>query len=188
MSGFTYSELANVQGLCVDLPRRVLFVYGELDAEKAAQVQTAIYALECDGDGEVVVRLNSCGGNVSAGMAIYDALATADFTSLSVVVCGEAMSMAVPILQAGNHRRMTPNSRLFFHRASFALEEELDEAGLEKRLKDMQAMERQYEAIVAVRSGVSRKTIQKWTRNETYFLAEEAVKLGLADEVVKCKR
>lgn len=184
----TYAELANMQGLRVDLARRHLFIYGEIDQEEACKTLDAIYALECDGAGLVRLWLYSCGGTVVSGLAIYDALTTADFP-VHTRVYGEALSIAVPILQAAEHREMTPNSRLLLHKISYTSgEEEMTREKLRAQDRELESSARQYEDILIKRSGVGRRTIQKWCAEETYFSATRALEVGLIDAVVACRR
>lgn len=188
MSGVTYVTLANIEGMAVDLERRRLFLNGALDQEKAVKILDALYALESDGNDPVYVRLYSCGGTVISGLAVYDALTTAPFRVL-VTVYGEALSMAVPLLQAGDHRAMMPNARLLLHAISYdSREEEMTREKLRAQDRELETMADQYEAIVAKRSGASLRTVQRWCQAETYFSAQKALKAGLIDEVVQCRK
>jgi ATP-dependent Clp protease protease subunit len=124
-------------------------------------------------DLESWVCLNSTGGDVLSGLAIFDAIKQ---LQLDVVVYGSALSIAALILQAGRVRRMTPHSILMLH----ALIPD-QEGSTPATLKLFETLV----GIVSKRSGLNSETTRQLFAQETYLTAQEALALNLIDGIVE---
>lgn len=125
--------------------------------------------------------IDSPGGLVDAGMAIYDAMKL--LTCPVTTVCtGLAASMAAVLFISGKHRRMLPHSRLMLHDPLIS-----ETGGSALRLKsiseDLMETRKIIAGIVSEHSNLSVDEVLAKTSSDTYFRAEEAVRLGLADGI-----
>lgn len=133
-------------------------------------------------DSKLTVVLNSGGGDVFAGLSIYNALRELD-AEVTIRVDGLAASIASIIAMAGDKVIMSPGSLMMIHRPSvFAAGNEDD---LAKAIALLQKIEESIAPIYVERSGLSAEKISEMLEAETWMTAEEAVELGFADEVIK---
>lgn len=132
------------------------------------------------GDGPLTVHINTPGGDVFDGLAIYNAIAARDNTT--TVVDGIAASAGSFIMQAGKKRRMTRNGQVMIHNASGLV------IGEAKDMREMADLLDKTTAniadIYAQRSGTDLDTWLEAMDAETWYSGQEAVDAGLADEVV----
>lgn len=128
--------------------------------------------------------INSPGGSVYDGMALFDTLkqVSHDGREVRTVATGFAASMGGVLLQAGDRRIMTPNSYVMIHEVSSG------DYGSTSQLRDtvehMEALENHIVEIFLSRVKISRKRfLENWNRREWWLGSAEAVKVGIADEV-----
>lgn len=131
---------------------------------------------------KVTVVLNSGGGDVWAGLAMYNALRELD-AEVTIRVDGLAASIASVIAMAGDKIIMSPGSMMMVHRASAWAGGNAED--LEKVIEMLETVEESIVPIYADRTGLDRTKIQEMLNAETWMSAEEAVELGFADEVAK---
>lgn len=131
---------------------------------------------------DVVIRLNSVGGDVFEGVEIYNYLK--DHSShITVEVTGQAASAATFILAGADTAVMNTGTIIMIHEASTMCWG--NKSNLKKVLQAMETIDQPIIDIYAERTGQSEKQIEQWIADEKYFTAEEAVKYGFADEVKK---
>lgn len=133
---------------------------------------------------ELTVIINSLGGDVWAGVSIYDALKALE-KNVTVKVSGVAASIASVIAMAGDKIVMTPGSTMMIHRAS-----SIAMGNAEDFNKVIEMLETAEEGIINIysdRTGQSVDEIKNMMDNETWMSAEKAVELGFADEVLTSK-
>ncbi len=157
-----------------------VFIYGEVgwDGVTADDLIRDLAAIEAD---SINVRVNSPGGSVFGGVAIYNALRTHP-AQITTLVDSLAASVASVIAQAGDVRKMVQHSQMMIHEAQGiaigAGSEIRDYADLLDKQSDLIA------SIYADRAGKSAGVFRALMNAETWFTAEEAVAEGLADEVL----
>lgn len=186
-------SLSSIRSGGVDFSNRQIFLIGEINEEVAERIMTAVHVLD-ESEGTIHVTLSSGGGEEPAGYAIYDALSLAR-NHVEIDVYGRACSIAAAIFQAGDWRRMAPNADLMVHNGL----RELDDGPMENN--DIQRIAREIEADNAryrrvLWTGASRARVpvftqsmlKDWCDRETFFSAEEAVKLGFADEIIASRK
>lgn len=160
------------------LAAREIGIFGEIGWDVTAR--DVREALRAAGDGDVLVRINSPGGIVFEGFAIFNALAR-HAGEVTVIVEAVAGSMASLIAMAGDRIVMHENSFLFVHNpwgvTAGDAEAHREAAALLDKLRE--PMVRAY----ATRSGQDEQTVTAWMDADTWFSADEAVKAGLADEI-----
>ena len=130
--------------------------------------------------GDLTVVINSPGGDVFAGLAIYNALVNHN-GNVTVRVDGLAASIASVIAMAGDKIVMSPGSMIMIHRPSVYAAGTVDD--MEKAKDVLMKIEEGITPIYARRTGLSDEKITELLEAETWMLADKAVELGFADEV-----
>lgn len=130
--------------------------------------------------GDLTVVINSPGGDVFAGLAIYNALVNHN-GNVTVRVDGLAASIASVIAMAGDKIIMSPGSMIMIHRPSVYAAGTVDD--MEKARDVLLKIEEGITPIYAKRTGLSDEKITELLEAETWMLADKAVELGFADEV-----
>lgn len=133
----------------------------------------------------LVVSLNSVGGDVWAGLAMYNALRELD-AKVIIRVDGLAASIASVIAMAGDEIIMSPGSMMMVHRASALAMGNAED--LEKAIEMLETVEESIIPIYSDRTGLSTDEIQDMLNVETWMSAEKAVELGFADKVAPFKK
>jgi ATP-dependent protease ClpP protease subunit len=131
---------------------------------------------------KITVVINSGGGDVWAGLAMYNALRELE-AEVVVRVDGLAASIASVIAMAGDKVIMSPGSMMMIHKASAWAGGNSDD--LEKVIEMLETVEQSIVPIYADRTGLSREEVQEMMNAETWLSAEDAVEKGFADEVAK---
>lgn len=132
----------------------------------------------------VTLRICSSGGDVLAGLALYDFLTALRRRRIEVrtVALGWAASMAAVILQAGTVRLAGPNAHLVIHEVSFSRAGKT--ADQKDHMRFVESLQRQVRAILSSRSELSEKDVEaRWKRVDWCITARQAKRLGLVDEI-----
>jgi len=141
-------------------------------------------------DEDVHIHINSPGGSVWDGLAIYDRLVN-HAGMVSIVIQGVAASIASIVAMAGDRITMAQSSRFMIHNPmgpsaiAFGTSEDLRDAAEDtmKTAALLDSIRDSLAGVYASRSGQSQKKILDWMAEETYFTASDAVKYGFADKV-----
>ena len=140
-----------------------------------------------DAEKDISIYINSPGGVVTAGMAIYD---TMQFLKCPITTycVGQAASMGAVLLAAGTKgkRFALPNARMMIHQPLGGSQGQATD--IEIQTKEILRMKKRLNEILAFHTGQSLKTIEKDTDRDFFMSAAEAVKYGLVDEVVVKKQ
>ena len=166
------------------LKERVVFLVGPVDEVTANLIVAQLLFLESDNpDKEIYFYINSPGGSVSAGLAIYD---TMQFIKpdVSTLCVGQAASMGALLLAAGakGKRYCLPNSRVLIHQPMGGFQGQASD--VEIHAKEILYLRQRLNEIMAKHTGQSIKTIEKDTDRDTFLSGDEAVKYGIADRVL----
>jgi ATP-dependent Clp protease, protease subunit len=165
------------------LRERIVFLGREVDDEVANRIcaQLLLLAAE-DGDRDISLYINSPGGSVTAGMAIYDTmrLITPDVATWAV---GFAASMGQFLLTAGapGKRHALPHTRIMMHQPSAGLSGPASEVAV--RTGIYAAMKREIAELIAEHSGQPVETITADSDRDRWFTAREAQEYGLIDHI-----
>ena len=166
------------------LKERIIFLTGPVEDHMATLVCAQLLFLEAENPKkEIALYINSPGGVVTAGMAIYD---TMQFIkpAVSTLCIGQAASMGSLLLAAGHKdmRFATPNSRIMVHQPSGGFQGQASD--IERHAEDIIKMKRRLNEIYVRHTGQNYETIEK-TLDRDYFLsAEDARAFGIVDEVI----
>ena len=166
------------------LKERVIFLVGPVTEASANVIVAQFLFLESENsDKEIHFYINSPGGMVSAGLAIYDTMQYIK-PSVSTLCVGQAASMGSLLLAAGEKgkRFCLPNSRIMIHQPLGGFQGQASD--IEIHAKEILFLKDRLNEILAKHSGQSIQTIEKDTDRDNFLSAEDSVKYGLVDEVL----
>ena len=166
------------------LKERVVFLVGEVNDQTANLVVAQLLFLESENpDKDISFYINSPGGSVTAGMAIYD---TMQFIKpdVSTLCCGFAASMGAFLLAAGakGKRFSLPNSKIMIHQVLGGAQGQATDVEIHAR--DIVRTKEQMNRILAERTGQSYEKVVHDTDRDFFMTAEEAKDYGLIDQVL----
>src|ERR1700690_3512772 len=167
------------------LNERVVFLGGQVDEETANLIVAQLVHLESDDpDKDIHLYINSPGGSIYAGMAIYD---TMQFNRPDVqTICyGIAMSMGSLLLAGGapGKRMALTNSRILIHQASGGFQGQASD--IEIHAKEILTLRQRIDEIYAKHTGQEIERVHADMDRDRYFTGEEAVAYGLVDRVLE---
>lgn len=167
------------------LKERVVFMVGAVEDYMANVIVAQLLFLESENsDKDIHLYINSPGGSVSAGLAIYD---TMQFIKpdISTLCIGQAASMGALLLTAGAHgkRFALPNAKMMIHQPLGGFSGQASDIDI--HAKEILKVRENLNTILKNHTGQSIKTIQKDTDRDNFMSANEAEKYGLIDKVFK---
>jgi ATP-dependent Clp protease, protease subunit len=165
---------------------RQLSVFGAIDQEHAHKICATLLALEqADPEAPITMLLNSPGGSVSDGFAIYDMMRFIQ-PEVRVVCTGLAASIATVILMGApkEHRTATPNTKLLIHQVYLPGVVRGQASDLEITAKDLLLTRKRINDLLAEETGQKLERIEKDTNRDYWMTADEAVEYGLLSRVV----
>jgi ATP-dependent Clp protease protease subunit len=170
------------------LKERVVFIVGEVEDYMANLVVAQLLFLESDNPNkDIHLYINSPGGSVSAGLAIYDTMQfiTPDVNTLCV---GQAASMGALLLAGGakGKRYCLPHSRLMIHQPLGGFQGQATDIDIHAR--EILRIRERLNVILATHTGQSLETIQKDTERDNFMEAAAAVQYGLIDAVLTTRQ
>lgn len=166
------------------LKDRIIFLGSAIDDNVANLVIAQLLFLEAeDPDKDIFIYINSPGGSITAGMAIYDTIQYIK-PDVSTICVGLAASMGAFLLGAGTpgKRRALPNSEIMIHQPMGGTQGQA--VDIEIHAKRILKIKEKLNKILAERTGQSLKQIEKDTDRDYFMSAEEAKKYGIIDEVI----
>ena len=166
------------------LKDRIVFLGTPVDDQIANIIVAQMLFLESENpEKDISFYINSPGGSVSAGLAIYD---TMQFIkpSVSTLCVGQAASMGAFLLAAGakGKRFALPNSRVMIHQPMGGFQGQATD--IEIHAKEILYLRQRLNEILAKHTGQDIKTIERDTERDNFFGADEATKYGLVDKVL----
>lgn len=168
------------------MDERKIFLWDGVDDKTAKSIVQQILYLDSLNDEEITFYINSPGGSISAGMAIYDVMQFAK-SDIRTVCMGQAASMGAVLLCAGTagKRDVWENARVMIHQPLISGNMYGPASDIEIQAEEMLRIRTILNAILAKHSGVSVEQIDKDTDRDNFLSAEDAVEYGLADTVIK---
>ncbi|TSC92902.1 MAG: ATP-dependent Clp protease, protease subunit [Candidatus Berkelbacteria bacterium Licking1014_85] len=167
------------------LKDRIILLGTMVDDDVANLVIAQMLFLESESnEKDISLYINSPGGVVTAGLAIYDTMQLIK-CDISTICIGQAASASAMLLAAGKKgkRFALPNARVMIHQIMGGAEGQAKD--IEIQTKEILRVKNQINTILALHCGKSIAIIEKDTDRDYYFSAVEAVKYGLVDEVLK---
>ena len=170
------------------LKDRILFLGGEITDEEANLIIAQLLFLEADDpDKDVFLYINSPGGSVSAGLAIYDTIRYLKCEVCTICV-GMAASMGAFLLAAGakGKRKALPNSEIMIHQPSGGAYGQASDVKI--HADHIIKMRKKLNEMLSERTGQPLEVIEEATERDNFLSAEEALQFGLIDEIVLPRR
>jgi len=167
------------------LKERVVFLVGEVNDHTANLIVAQMLFLESENpDKDIHFYINSPGGSVTAGMAIYD---TMQFIkpNVSTLCVGQAASMGAFLLAAGEKgkRFCLPNSRVMIHQPLGGFRGQASDVEIHAR--EILYLKQRLNQLLAQHTGQPVETIERDTDRDNFLSAPDAVKYGMADQVLE---
>ncbi len=170
------------------LKDRIIFLSGEIDDYTANLVVAQMLFLEMeDPDKEINLYINSPGGSVTAGMAIYDTMQYLR-CPVATLCIGMAASMGAFLLCAGakGMRRVLPNAEVMIHQPLGGARGQATDIAIQA--ENILKIKKKLNTILAQRTGQSLEKVEADTERDHYLDAEEALAYGIVDEIVAPRR
>lgn len=166
------------------LKDRIIFLSGEVEDNMANTIVAQMLFLEAeDPDKDIYLYINSPGGVVTAGMAIYDTMQYIQ-PDVSTICIGQAASMGSLLLTAGakGKRFALPNARIMIHQPLGGARGQSTDVQIQA--KELLRIRQMLNEILSQRTGKSMEQIEADTERDNFMSAAEAVEYGLVDKVI----
>lgn len=166
------------------LKERIIFIGTPIDDEISNLIIAQLLFLASeDANKPVSMYINSPGGVVTAGLAIYDTMQYLQ-TPITTICIGQAASMAAVLLAAGNKgsRFALPNARIMIHQPLGGAQGQATD--IEIQTHEILRVKKLLNEILAKHTGQALAKVEKDTERDFYMSADEAIKYGLVDEVI----
>ena len=167
---------------------REVFLTESVDAESCNHLITQLMYLNREApDKEIILYINSPGGAVSDGLAVYDVIRLLD-APVRTVCMGTCASMGAILFLAGDKREMMEHGRIMVHDPAFGGGHDIGGKKphqIQSELDDLNRCRESLARIISERTGRTMEEIYKVTANDTYFSAKEAIEFGLATNMIQ---
>ncbi len=169
------------------LEERKVFLWGEVSDRSARDVTEKFLYLETSDPGkDITFYINTPGGSITAGMAVYDTMQLIS-SSITVVVTGMAASMGSILLCGASpgQRLLYPHSRVLIHQPLISGRMWAAAVDINIQAEEMEKLREELNGILSKSSGQPLEKIQLDTDRDFYLNAQEAIEYGLADKIVE---
>lgn len=166
------------------LKDRIIFLGGEVNDDSANLIVAQMLFLEMeDPDADIMLYINSPGGSVYAGMAIYDTMKYLK-CDVSTVCIGMAASMGAFLLAAGakGKRKALPNAEIMIHQPSAGTQGQITDMAI--HLKRLEIIKERMNKILSENTGRPFDEVAAACERDNFMSAEEAMAFGLVDKVI----
>ena len=170
------------------LKERIIFLGTPINDEVANNVMAQLIFLEYENpEKDITIYINSPGGYVSAGLAIYDTMQHIR-PNIATICIGNSISMAAVLLAAGTKgkRYALPHSRIMLHQPSGAATDQSTD--IQIHAKEIVRTRETLSEIIATHTGRDIKEVKEKTDRDFYMSPEEALSFGLIDEIFHPRR
>jgi ATP-dependent Clp protease protease subunit len=174
------------------LKERIVAVYGEVDDRMAATVTASLLFLEAESDKPISMYINSPGGSVTAGLSIYDCM-NYIVPEVSTLVLGQAASMGSLLLAGGapGKRYCLPHSSIMLHQPSGGHYGTAADIAIHAKeiLRIREVLNKIYERhLTGKTKKLTLAEIEKLMERDYFLSAEEALELGIVDEILASRK
>jgi ATP-dependent Clp protease protease subunit len=166
--------------------QRKLFLTEDVNVDTTSElIKQFLYLDSVAPDKEITFYINSPGGEVNAGLCLYNVIRNCK-APITTVCTGTAASMGAILFMAGGKRKMLADSLIMIHDPSTYFRMQHAKVGyVQNVLDNLLALKERLAGIIAERSGHTIDEIYEKTCKDTYFSADEAIKFGLATEKIQ---
>lgn len=166
------------------LGKRQLELMTSVNAESCAAVIRGLLYLQAeDPTAPITLYINSPGGEVQSGLALYDVMQAVS-CPIRTVCLGMAASIGALLFIAGDDREILPHSRVMIHDPLIGAGAGGSALSVKARADDLMRIRDITAGVIARHSGMPIERVFELTASDTYFEAEEAVEAGLADRII----
>jgi ATP-dependent Clp protease protease subunit len=171
------------------LKRREIFLWGEINDESAEAIVKKILYFDGQGTEDITIFINSPGGVISSGLAIYDAMQFAK-ADIATVCMGQAASMASVLLTAGTKgkRSVWEHARVLIHQPLISGNMFGPASDIQIQAEEMLRLREKLNQMLADHTGQPLKKIVEDTDRDFFMSADEAKKYGIVDKVISVKK
>ena len=169
------------------LKDRIIFLGTPIDDNVSSLIISQLLFLESeDSDKDIYMYINSPGGSVTAGLAIFDTMNYIK-PDIATICMGQAASMGAILLSAGTKgkRSALVNSRIMIHQPLGGVQGQATD--IEIHTKEILFLKERINKILSQQTGKSVKTIENDTNRDNFMSSEIALKYGIIDQIVKSK-
>lgn len=160
---------------------RIIFIGSDIDSNLANIVNAQLLFLDSQNNNEITIYINSPGGSVYDGLAIYDTIHMIK-SSVKTVCIGLAASMASILLTAGTKRYALPHSRIMIHQPLGGVKGQASDIVI--TANEITKIKDELNQILATKTGQSLDKIYKDTDRDFYMTAKEAKDYGIIDDII----
>lgn len=167
------------------LRERIIFLGEEIDDDLANSIVAQLLLLDSENpEKDIMLYINSPGGSITAGMAIYDTMKLIK-ADISTICLGEAASMGAFLLSGGTKgKRMSlPGSRIMIHQPLGGAKGQATDIEIEA--KEIMRMKTMLNTLLSEHTGQSIEKIKEDTERDYYMSAQQAIEYGLIDKIVE---
>lgn len=167
------------------MAERKIFIEGEIDADAACEFVKKVMLLSGeDAQRPIDVLINSPGGEINAGMLMYDVIQESR-VPIRTFCIGSAYSMGAVLFACGNHGRyMLPHSELMIHEPLLGNRVSGNSSSIKSISDSLLETKKKINQILAKHTGKTEEEVEKATGFDHYFSPEESIEFGLCDEIV----
>jgi ATP-dependent Clp protease protease subunit len=168
------------------LAQRKIFLWGPVTDESAKDITEKLLHLESTGPGqEITFYMNTPGGSITAGMAVYDTMRLIT-SPITIIVTGMAASMGSILLCAApkGRRLIYPHARVLIHQPLITGRMVGPATDINIQAKEMEKLRAELNEIIATASGQPLEKVMRDSDRDFYLNAQEAIAYGLADKIV----
>ena len=169
------------------LENRIIFINTDINDDTAEKIITSLLYLDSKNHTDISIYINSAGGIVTSGLAIYDTMQYI-LSNIKIVCLGQACSMAAILLSSGTRgkRFSLPNSRIMIHQPWGLAEGKASDIKISS--DEIQYLKRQLNKILAENIGKSIEEIEDIVnKGDTWLNPKQAIKMGLIDGILTKK-
>lgn len=159
-----------------------IIVVGEIDDDSSTSIVSQLLFLDCLSQENIYMYINSPGGIITSGLAIYDIMKNVK-SKIYTICIGQAASMGAFLLSAGDYRIALPNSRIMIHQPLGGARGQASD--IEIQAKEILYLKNKLNQMFADQSKgkMTKKAVEKYTDRDNFLTPEEALKLGIIDEI-----
>ena len=169
--------------LSLNLENRIIMLTGELNDELAALITSQLLYLDSVNEETIWLYINSPGGSVSAGLAIYDTMQSVK-SEVATVCQGTAASMAAVILSGGKKgkRFILPHSEVMIHQPSTSMQGKASDLMIS--MNHLEQLRKVLTSILAENCGRTEQELKEHLAADYWMNAKEAVTYGIVDSII----
>lgn len=192
MANVIHESSRGLQPIAVEdelLRKREIFLVDAVSAESSNELIKQLMYLDNESSEEITIYINSPGGSVQDGLAVYDTIMLMN-SPVRTVCLGICASMGAILFLAGEKREMMPHGKIMIHDPAFGGRHEMGGKKpheIQAELDDLNRCRESLAQIIAKRTGKTIEEIYEVTVNDTYYDPDEAVEFGLATNIIKRK-